>query len=697
MDGEKYVASAFGLWYAGLQRLLNIKMDSQKQSVVDRIKQATNILVTVSNNPSVDQLAACIGLTLALNKYDKHGTAVFSGQVPSTIEFLQPEATIEKNTDSLRDFIISLDKSKADKLRYKVEENVVKIFITPYRTSITDQDLVFSQGDFNVDVVVALGVREQQDIDQAITAHGRILHDATVISINTAEGSELGTLNWTDPKASSLSEMTVSLIDAFDTKLVDNQIATALLTGIVAETARFSNEKTTPMTMSLSAQLMTAGADQQLIAAKLEEPAAPAEPEPQSQGSDAGGEGEDQQPEQHQDVAVSEDGTLEINHKNDDVDQAAQPEPKPESEEPKPANQIHVDEEGNLLLPEVQSADEQANGDAKEPEGQNDKSDEPSRLIMEPPSRGGQLTANSAPEEAETPVDALLLPPVEEGPKPEILRHEEPMLPQNDDQINAEADKIAQESMGYEHMENDTEKPSGAPPDVSVAQPTESEAPVSDEQTLAAIEEAVGSPHTVANDEPAAAPVTDAPADQPTQPQPPLVVIPPADNVAPADITPPVGEAPTDAAVPTPLIDADGNLQTSTAPVPTSPAPDSSVPGIPSVNSARDAVAAAIIDSPPVVPEPIQALNAQPLPDVRPPQQPNQAPTAPDTNGGMPLPNVLPPSPGVAPPAVSPADQPMTMPMPPSPSGQVISPNAPQNNDPNAPPPVPPPMMPPAW
>ena len=62
-----------------------------KQQIVERVKQATNILVTVSTNPSVDQLAACIGLTLMLNKMDKHATAVFSGQAPSTIEFLQPE------------------------------------------------------------------------------------------------------------------------------------------------------------------------------------------------------------------------------------------------------------------------------------------------------------------------------------------------------------------------------------------------------------------------------------------------------------------------------------------------------------------------------------------------------------------------------------------------------------------------------
>lgn len=137
-------------------------MNDQKQQIIEKLQAANNILVTVRNNPSVDLLSAAIGLSLLLNKMNKHATAVFSGRVPSAMNFLKPEDTLERDTDSLRDFIIALDKSKADKLRYKVEEDVVKIFITPYKSSITEKDLVFSQGDFNVDVVVAIGVHQQQ-------------------------------------------------------------------------------------------------------------------------------------------------------------------------------------------------------------------------------------------------------------------------------------------------------------------------------------------------------------------------------------------------------------------------------------------------------------------------------------------------------------------------------------------------------
>ncbi len=258
-----------------------------KQLLSERIKNATNILVTVSRDPSVDELSAALALTVMLNKMDKHATAVFSGKIPPAISFLNPEKTFEGTVDSLRDFIIALDKEKADRLRYKVEDDVVRIFITPYRTVISEKDLAFSQGDFNVELIVALGVEQKEDLDSAISAHGRILHDAVVATVNTTNReSSLGTIDWTDAGASSYSEMLMSLSESLKSGLLDEQIATALLTGIVAATERFSNDKTTPKVMTMSAQLMAAGANQQLIATKLEEGnELPAKPQTQTDGS----------------------------------------------------------------------------------------------------------------------------------------------------------------------------------------------------------------------------------------------------------------------------------------------------------------------------------------------------------------------------------------------------------------------------
>ena len=245
-----------------------------KQQIVERIKSANNILVTVNKNPSVDELAAALGLTIMLNGLNKHATAVVSGDIPPAINFLEPTKTFENTVDSLRDFIIALDKEKADHLRYKVDGDVVKIFITPYRTTITSDDLDFSQGDYNVEVVLALGVQDKDHLDAALSAHGRILHDATVATLSCGDTtSDLGSIDWSEPNSSSLSEMLVALSEALkgDKPLLDEQSATAFLTGIVAATDRFSNNRTSSKVMTMAAQLMAAGANQQLIAAKLEE------------------------------------------------------------------------------------------------------------------------------------------------------------------------------------------------------------------------------------------------------------------------------------------------------------------------------------------------------------------------------------------------------------------------------------------
>lgn len=247
---------------------------SAKKQIIDSIKESSTILVTVSSSPSVDELSAALGLTLFLNKLDKHATAIASGNMPPAITFLEPDKTFESTADSLRDFIIALDKEKADHLRYKLEGDVVKIFITPYRTTITKNDLEFSQGDYNVELVLALNVASDKDLDTALSAHGKILHDATVATITAGDvKSSLGTIDWRDKGVSSVSEMAAEIIEGLKTPKasLDEQISTALLTGIVAATDRFSNELTSSRVMTIAAELMAAGANQQLIATKLEE------------------------------------------------------------------------------------------------------------------------------------------------------------------------------------------------------------------------------------------------------------------------------------------------------------------------------------------------------------------------------------------------------------------------------------------
>ncbi len=245
-------------------------MGPAMQDILNRLPQVTNILVTVKANPSVDELAAALGLTIALNNVGKHATAVFSGQIPDAMSFLKPDKTFESDVHSLRDFIISLNKEKADKLRFAQEGEIVKIFITP-KSNISSQDLSYNAGDFNVEMVLAIGIASQNELDSVIAAHGKILHEATVATLTAGPTpSAIGSINWFEPALTSASAMVLQLLQAINPPVaISPDIATALLTGLVADTNMFSNQNTSPKTMELAAMLMSAGANHQLVTSSI--------------------------------------------------------------------------------------------------------------------------------------------------------------------------------------------------------------------------------------------------------------------------------------------------------------------------------------------------------------------------------------------------------------------------------------------
>lgn len=250
--------------------------------VVEKIKASENILIALSKNPNIDEISAALGLAMILDTMRKHVTAIFSGQVPNVLQFLKPEETFEKTTNSLQDFIIALSKDKVDHISYKIEGDFVKVYVTPYKATIGQADLSMSHGDYNVDLVICFNVISGDEIDPALSEYGRIMHDATAINLTVDTPGRFAELEWQDSNVSSISEMIVGLADRLGLASFSEQVATALLTGIVASTDHFSNPRTSSNTMSIASKLMSFGANQQLISSqimeKIKTPADPAAP-----------------------------------------------------------------------------------------------------------------------------------------------------------------------------------------------------------------------------------------------------------------------------------------------------------------------------------------------------------------------------------------------------------------------------------
>ncbi|HSX41047.1 MAG TPA: DHH family phosphoesterase [Candidatus Saccharimonadales bacterium] len=238
-----------------------------KQQTSEAIRQAESILILTGQHPSVDQVASTIALSAILHKFGKKTTAVITDDLPAGVKFL-PTDLIEPKLDGLRDFIMQVDlsRSEVDKIKYTIENNKLNVHVTPFSGGFRNSDVSFAYGDFHFDLVIVLGVASYSRVDRVLAQNQQVLTNVPIINIDFHRSNEqYGAINLVETTAASLSEILIALSESLQTGLVDGPIATAMLAGIIASTDRFTAAHTTPKALTVAAQMMAMGADQQQV------------------------------------------------------------------------------------------------------------------------------------------------------------------------------------------------------------------------------------------------------------------------------------------------------------------------------------------------------------------------------------------------------------------------------------------------
>ena len=271
---------------------------NQAARVIRALSAGKQIVITVSRKPSIDQMVAAIGLASLINKQStpnratgKSGTEIqvktqleplaldakpdnratrnavvaFAGQVHPKIGFLQTDKIITKTVDNYRELVIAIDKNKADKLRYSLDKKMARVHISPFLSNqegLSTKDLEIGSGDFNIDVLVAIGVNGASDLEPMIGDHIEMLKNCQTITMMSsqstpsqifgAEGAKDKTeksatkstgdrkfkyepINWCQPQACCLSEMIFNLAKEMRFE-IDETVATIILTGFLSAT-----------------------------------------------------------------------------------------------------------------------------------------------------------------------------------------------------------------------------------------------------------------------------------------------------------------------------------------------------------------------------------------------------------------------------------------------------------------------------
>ncbi|GAC1371515.1 MAG: hypothetical protein NVSMB39_5340 [Candidatus Saccharimonadales bacterium] len=244
-----------------------------KQQTSEAIRQAETILVMTGQHPSVDQAAAVVGLTMILRKFGKNVTAIISDNPSPAVNVLDTRI-IDRTLGGSRDFILKLDTSKVqvETMRAEPTDRTLNIILTPKAGSFAPSDVTFDYGEANMnyDLAIILGVPTRARIDRVYEQNAEFFATIPAINLDFHRSNEnYGAVNLIEPNASSLCEMLVALSESLQGGIIDADIATALLMGIVASTDRFTAAHTSPKSLTVAAQMMAAGAKQQTVVRAL--------------------------------------------------------------------------------------------------------------------------------------------------------------------------------------------------------------------------------------------------------------------------------------------------------------------------------------------------------------------------------------------------------------------------------------------
>lgn len=250
-----------------------------KQQASELFKQAQSVLIVTGRQPSLDQVMGVFALQSALLAAGKKAHAVITDDLPTATGVVDV-SKVSKTLDGVRDFIISLDLANAEveKLKYDIADGKLNVTITPHAGNFTASDASYSYGAFQFDLVVVVGVPGIAKIDALLEQNPTLFDGLHLINYDYHRSNEqYGSVNYVDQNATSVCEMLIGTIDSIGSGLMNADIATALLAGIMSTTNRFTTASTTAKSLTMAAQLMSNGARQQEIVKVLYSAPKPAE------------------------------------------------------------------------------------------------------------------------------------------------------------------------------------------------------------------------------------------------------------------------------------------------------------------------------------------------------------------------------------------------------------------------------------
>ncbi|MFH0853489.1 MAG: DHH family phosphoesterase [bacterium] len=242
---------------------------STHEQVLGLVRAYDKILIALPQNPSSDAIAAGIALASVLKSLGKDTKIASSNfQLPPTLGFLPNHQNIHTGLDANRKLVISLNLKNASvgELSYEVKGKKLNIFITPKEGGFNKEDVDAQLADYDFQLIITLDAQSLSSMGNLFEANADFFYQTPIINIDHHSANDsFGQVNLVDLVATSTSEMVLEIVQGLKPDLIDDTIATNLLTGIITKTRCFRTSSVTPKVLAAASQLIEAGAKREEI------------------------------------------------------------------------------------------------------------------------------------------------------------------------------------------------------------------------------------------------------------------------------------------------------------------------------------------------------------------------------------------------------------------------------------------------
>ncbi len=243
-----------------------------KQQAEELLKASKKILIAPSSPMDGDSVGSSLALMAVLRKMGKEVTVVGYDKMPDSLKFLPYVSQIQPELPESKDFIISVGTNEAevDHLKYEVENGRLNIILTPKSGRFAAKDIQFVTEEPDFDLIVTVDTGDLVQLGKLYELHKDLFTKLPVLNIDHhASNGKFGSHNYLEYGFAATTQMITPMIQDFEKELgeplIDEDVATLLLVGIITDTGSFQHSNTTPEAFEVAADLLDRGARQQEI------------------------------------------------------------------------------------------------------------------------------------------------------------------------------------------------------------------------------------------------------------------------------------------------------------------------------------------------------------------------------------------------------------------------------------------------